>query len=229
MLSSIPFIRTPLRPLSAAALAACTLMLASCGGGSDKKTLYVDFSYPTAYAYLWQSVTINFNATGLEGRDPYCSAIAGTFPAGMNLAAPGCFVLATTSEVATTSVTIRLTVPGLDGQVDKSFSFESVGPSTNYITFASAAVGEKISYKPVNAGFLSAGAPTWAPKIGETLVYSVSSGKLPLGLTLNAATGEIAGTIGAGAVTSNFVVSAVATSSGRTYSVNSGTRTFTVR
>jgi hypothetical protein len=212
-----------------AAVTASTLTLSACGGGSEKKDLTVDFNYPQPYAYLWQISKIRYSGSGLEGNFPSCKLLSGSFPEGMGLSGLGCDIDAIANEVTATNATIRLTVPGFEGQVDKAFTFVSVGPSAQYAFPSSAAVGATVSYKPINGSIITS-APVWVPAAGQTMVYSLTSGKLPAGLALNAANGEIAGTVGAAAAANNtFVVTVVATSNGRTFTVNSGTKTIDVR
>lgn len=178
---------TTMRTSLCLATASLTLLASGCGGGSGGD-LRVDFAYPDNYAYLFRPATMDIQGIGLQGNTPTCSVIAGTLPAGLSLQQSGCRISGTPTEVKVAFVTIRLTVSGFDGQVDKEVRIESVGPPLNYSSIVPTVVGAVVSYRPA-----STATTAWAPQLGEAVVYSVASGALPQGLSLDAATGEIAG------------------------------------
>ncbi|NDY94069.1 Ig domain-containing protein [Ideonella livida] len=172
-------------------------VLVGCGGSGSGGDLAVDFAYPEGYAYLFRPASLALQAVGLQGNTPNCTVVEGALPAGLSLQPRGCLIAGTPTQVQVAFVTVRLTVAGFSGQVDKSVRLEVVGPALNYPFMPVTVVGSALSYLP------SSSAPgTWTPQDGETVVYSLSTGALPEGLALNAQTGEISGLLvraGAGA------------------------------
>lgn len=119
--------------------------------------------------------------------EPATFSIIGSLPAGLTLTAVGATTSATISGTPTTAGTFPFVIHAefvIDGQVvsaNQQVNFHVVGittasPLTNAVQ--SAAYSETIA----------------ASGMTGTLIWSVSTGTLPAGLTLNPATGEISGT-----------------------------------
>lgn len=178
--------RTALRSILALCLAACGGGGGGAGGGGGDLT--VDFSYPQTATYLWQNASLTYQASGLEGHAPTCAVVAGNLPAGLSLS--GCTVTGTPTQAGESAATIRLTVPGYSGQVDKAFTFQVIGPASTYAMASTLRRGTPISVQPM--GSIT---PPWSPQAGQSVVYSVAAGSLPDGLTLNPATGAIGGIV----------------------------------
>ena len=173
-----------------------TVLLASCGGGGgggSDHDLTVSFGYPNSMAQLWRASTLSISATGLEGHAPSCSLVSGALPAGLTLNADGCAITGTPTEAKIVNVTIRLTVPGFTGQVDELVHIQTYGPAINYAFSLSDRRGTPISAMPISDAVGVVGAQPWTAQSGESVVYSVASGALPDGLTLNPSTGELSG------------------------------------
>lgn len=169
--------------------------LQGCGGGSGgssgTKTLTVAFDYPKKITNLWQPAALDITATGLEGYTPVCTVITGALPKGLAIDPDSCRISGTPTEATVLSPTIRLTVPGATGQVDKQFQFIAQGPSADYAGLTGAVhFGIAYTYSTIGADAIS---PAWAPLPGQTLAYSVTSGTLPHGLVLDPGSGKLSG------------------------------------
>lgn len=149
--------------------------------------------------------------TGSGGTAPYSFAItAGALPTGLSLSSAGILSgTPTTSNGAGTSVTVRAT--DKYGCVGTSVVTLQICPviTLTPTTLSAPTVGS--SYSTVVAA--GGGASPY--------VYSISSGNLPAGLTLNGSTGEISGT-STSTASETFTVSAVDANG------CPGTRTYTV-
>ncbi len=187
--------------------------LTSCGGGGGSgggQTLHVAFSYAKDYAYLWQPNSISINAVGLDGASPICTVASGALPAGMAIEPNSCTISGTPTTAGTSSAVVQLTVGGFSGSVQTSVNLSVVGSNTYYTSFNTT--NTVIATQPVSAVPLgpdnSPQNMNWQPQAGQTVVYSISSGSLPAGVTLNPTTGAISG---APAETGTFQFSVAAT------------------
>lgn len=196
-----------------------TLGLVSCGGGggggSGDHTLYTTFGYPTPVAYLWQPVTFNIQSGGLDGNVPHCSISSGTLPPGLALNSNGCQVSGTPTTVGNYSVEVTLTLSGYSGAIYAYPNFIVAGPTNDYGNVAGAfplnvGLPQTLSPQPLS-GF------TWHSQAGQSVTYSITSGSLPPGMSLNTSTGVISGqptTFGP----YQFAVGLTATNGSATYS-----------
>ncbi|ACO33900.1 Ig domain protein [Acidobacterium capsulatum ATCC 51196] len=126
--------------------------------------------------------TGTINATG--GTSPYsCTIVAGALPAGLSLS--GCTVTGTPTVSGTTNLTVKVTDSGNPTQ-------SSTGPVTLVINPAGAlsltgTLPDAVLGQAYTATLNATGGTT-------PYSYSVTSGALPAGLTLDATTGTISGT-----------------------------------
>jgi large repetitive protein len=207
--------------LAARFLFSFVALLSACGGGggSNERTLQVDFAYPTSQALFWRNSVLDIQSIGLEGNSPRCAVTRGALPAGLLMDAQTCRISGVPTQVGTASAAIRLTVPGFTGQVEKEFVFEVVGPALSYAFPLTNRRGTPISARP------SAVAP-WSLAAGETLSYAVASGSLPPGLRVEPATGEVHGILTESAQ-SSFVIATDVTGALGAVSIPSQTYTMT--
>lgn len=183
-------------------------LLAGCGGGGGSETLSVDFGYGVGGALLWRNTSIPLIAYGLNGKTPNCSVVSGELPKGLTLAAQGCLVSGVPEQVGVWFPTIRLTVPGYSGQVDNEIRFEVSGPPLYYNALPlTERRGTPIAANPMSPDL--GGIGPWSPEAGESVTYSVASGKLPAGLQLDSSTGEIHGILTTANI-DQFVIAATA-------------------
>ena len=137
-----------IRPIASLILPLALIACGGGGGGGSTRDLTVDFNYDPAHAFLFRPASLRLAATGLEGNSPVCAVVGGELPRGLTLQANGCAISGTPIEVASKSVTIRLTVPGFTGQIEKSIAFLSFGPPTQYPFFENLSTGTPISSIP---------------------------------------------------------------------------------
>lgn len=211
---------SPSRRLAVAGTIAFALVLSSCGGGGGgERRLTVDFAFQQNYAYLWRETSVDITASGLDGNQPHCVTVApNDFAPGLSFAPNTCRVTGLPTVQAFGTVIVRLTVPGFQGQVDKPLVFSVLGPAYDYYGFpVPLFVGYAFSSTPYSRGDVAASTPNWSPRPGETLVYSLASGRLPRGLNLDPNTGTISGLI-AEVPNQPFSIRVQATSQGRTFS-----------
>lgn len=166
-------------------------------------------TYPTATGTRGTSTTLTPSTTGAVGGVTYALA-AGTLPAGMSLN-PASGVISGTPTTATTYAGIQISATDAQKTVTTpSFSITISAPTATSPGAQTANGG---------ASFTSAAPTTNVPNPTWTL----ASGSLPSGLTLNSSTGVISGTVPAGA--GNFTVSLTATNGGATATTSTFTTT----
>lgn len=175
-------------------------VMAGCGGGGggggETKTLLIALSYPDANANLWQPANLDPRIIGLEGNSPTCQSVAGRLPAGLSLQSD-CRIVGTPQEQGSFSATVRITVRGFEGQVDTPISVSVAGPSAEYgfnFNPTLLTVGQQVTQLP---GRVAANGQrvNWMPQAGQSMAYSVTTGSLPAGLSLDADTGAITGVV----------------------------------
>jgi Putative Ig domain len=189
------------------------LCVAACGGGGND--LRVDFDYGSpANVFLFKAGRLPIRATGLEGETPKCSVSAGALPPGMTIQRTGCAVEGTPTTAGRWFATISLTVSGYDGRVEKEMAFTVVGPA---MTYDSLTYYAGVPFNPLAPYDLSVtrGDPLWQPSPGDVVTYSIVSGSLPAGLTLEPTTGVISG-FPAEAGAGTFRLQTIVVSGGRT-------------
>lgn len=142
------------------------------------------------YYDLSAATSITLLATDTEGSDIDYSIVTGSLPAGLSLDGETGIISGTFSGSAVEGDSVAITFRATDAGgnfLDKSFSL--IANSVPVWTTPSGALtvapkDEAYSYQLVASGGSAA----------TTLTYSIQSGSLPSGLSLNSATGEISGT-----------------------------------
>jgi hypothetical protein len=133
---------------------------------------------------------------------------AGSLPPGLTLASNGT-ISGTTGQV-NQNTTYNFTVQvndGVSGLSSRAFSI-TVNNNINEPPVWSTAAGS-LGILNEQTDF-SYGLSATDPDVGDTITYNISSGTLPIGLSLNTSTGVISGNTGVatGNVTYNFIISA---------------------
>jgi len=180
-----------LLPVLAALLTAC-----GGGGGSDEEkpeTLYVEFSYPSATVTggLFEPVSVEPILSGLKGHKP-SFATASALPPGVKLDAnTGVLSGVTTAPFLSNPVTVTMTVKDYEGALSASVFFDIRSQFSLTYQVPRLVVGVPVSIKPTLAGQTAQDSLSFTV---EPAVVPLTTGALPAGLSLNAATGEISGT-----------------------------------
>ena len=180
-----------LRGLSAIAVAAAAAAITACGGGGGHD-LSVDFDFGRSALPLLRNASLALQGTGFQGNTPNCAIVGGALQKGLVLQGNGCVITGIATEAGTSQFTLRVTVSGFSGSVDKVLAVTVFGPPLGYAQAYETRRGDAASDKPADAG-VAAGLPPWQPLPGETLVYSIATGALPDGLSLDPGTGEVSG------------------------------------
>ncbi|MGU3603802.1 putative Ig domain-containing protein [Methylobacterium brachiatum] len=145
---------------------------------------------PARVAILGQSYSAAFTATG--GRGPYAFAMVGTLPAGLTLStSTGTISGAPTTAGDATDLRVRAT--DADGRTATSNAFSIATSAPLVLAGVPSASGDVGAV--YSAAFTASGGTS-------PYAYSLASGALPSGLSLDTATGRISGTpTAAGAAT----------------------------
>jgi hypothetical protein len=138
---------------------------------------------PARLAILGQSYAANFTATG--GRGPYVFAMVGTLPPGLTLSA-STGAISGTPATAADATDLRVRATDADGRTGLSDPFSISATTVLALAGSPAASGD------VGAAYTASFAATGGK---APYAFSLSAGTLPAGLTLDTATGRIAGTL----------------------------------
>ncbi|MDE2369153.1 MAG: putative Ig domain-containing protein [Burkholderiales bacterium] len=178
--------------------------LAGCGGGGPGGTktvdLYVTFSYASSQVTLKTPLTVKPVIDGLQGHAPTCTVAGGSLPAGMTIDSSTCVISGTPTAAGNFGVTVVLSSSGVQGSVSTNAWITVVDPTPTLTTaplLGSTGYNQAkldLSYgTALPSTQLVALAPTFVPLAGDSITYSVSSGRLPSGITLDASTGNAQG------------------------------------
>jgi hypothetical protein len=118
-----------------------------------------------------------------------------------------CSISGTPTESGSFGVVVRVGASNVSNQIDWNVSFTVFGPSVTYLDSQAYLVGQAVDLRPINS--------FWQPTGSETLTYSIASGSLPAGVSIEPSSGRIYGvpsTIG----TYTYTVRADIVSNGRT-------------
>ena len=150
---------------------------------------------PAAPAQAFKRIPYSQQLTAVGSNGPTTFTFTGTLPPGLALSSTG-LLAGTPTQTGTFNFTVIVTGPG-GCTVSRNYQFSVICP---VLTFDPASLpGGQVgtAYNQT----ISAG-PS-----GTTFSYAVTSGNLPVGLTLNGATGVISGVLGAGG-SYDFVITA---------------------
>ena len=205
-----------LRALGHSFLAA-TLVLgpAACGGGGEgagggSETLTVSLAY-TGNALLLRPSTITPAIAGLAGHAPNCTLVSGAIPAGMTLNSD-CSITGTPLVGGSFPIVVRLGTSGVSNTLDWNGAVLVLGPSVTYTVPSTMMVGTSYDVPTLNN--------FWTAGPGDAVTYSIASGSLPDGLSINATTGRISGTATTEG-TYTFKIAAQLVNGGRTATMTS--------
>ena len=131
------------------------------------------------------------------------SLLSGSLPTGLNLSSGGT-ISGTPTSLANTTFTVRATVTASGNVSDRTFTLNNIG--TNAPVWSTAAGA--LSAGEVSVAYSTT--VTATDDSGSTPTYSISSGTLPTGLSLNSSTGVISGTptVASNGTASSFTVRA---------------------
>ncbi len=190
----------------------CTLLgatLTACGGGGggndNGETLRVTFEY-TGSMQLLRPSAMAPQTTGFNGRAPNCSLTSGQLPAGLTLGSD-CTITGAALESGLFPFVVSVGASGIANRLEFQRSVLVSGPSVSYSLpdannslFSQYVIGDLVDIAPFNSMF-------WSPGPATRITYSIASGQLPPGLSVNTVDGHITGTI-QGVGTYTFTVSA---------------------
>lgn len=189
------FSALPARAFRFFSLALVTSLLSACGGGAsgggDGETLTVTFAY-TGSLQLLRPSAMAPQTSGFNGRSPNCILVSGRMPAGLALGSD-CTISGVALESGTFPFVVSVGASGIANRLEFQGSALVFGPSVTYMLpdadngqFSQYVVGDTVDIAPVNAIF-------WTPGPATRITYSIESGQLPPGLTINTVNGRITG------------------------------------
>ncbi|MGU3658394.1 putative Ig domain-containing protein [Methylobacterium fujisawaense] len=178
---------TPTRAGSVTGLRAVALDRAARSGSSQPFTIDVRDPVtvagdPVRVAILGQSYSAPFTAAG--GRGPYVFAMVGTLPAGLTLSS-STGTISGTPTVADDATGLQVRATDADGRTGMSDPF-AISSTTVLALASSLAISGDVG-TPYSAGFTATGGK-------GPYAFSLATGTLPAGLSLDTSTGRIAGT-----------------------------------
>jgi hypothetical protein len=200
----------PARAFRLFSFALVTSLVSACGGGAggggdDGETLSVTFAY-TGSLQLLRPSAMAPQTSGFNGRAPNCVLVSGRMPTGLALGSD-CTISGAALESGAFPFVVSVGASGVSNRLEFQGSALVFGPSVTYVLpdadnslFRQYVVGDQIDIAPVNAIF-------WSPGPATRITYSIESGQLPPGLSINTVTGHITGHI-QGVGTYTFTVAA---------------------
>jgi hypothetical protein len=141
------------------------------------------------------SYSVQLSASDPEGGSVTYSVVFGSLPSGLTMNSTGLVSGIVSSWGTTSNFTVQIT--DSVNTADRSFSIASVNNPASWST------GPSIGEVSANSFTVSATDPE-----GLAITYSLYSGTLPSGMTLNASTGAISGTNPGDGVTYSFTINA---------------------
>lgn len=166
------------------------------GGAGGGNLIITEFSYDDSISTLYRPVHAVPRITGLQGHTPHCRVTAGTLPPGETMQ-DDCTLVGTPLAVGSFPITVTLTVAGYRGSVSVQAYASVVKPRL-------LAVSDGRSAAP-NQTVTAGGAPLvsfpvvnlmdYVAQPNVTSTYTVESGALPPGLTMDPATGTLGGVV----------------------------------
>lgn len=203
----------------AAVMVSC--LLAACGGGGDSggdtpQPLSGSATLQASLDVLVQaSITAQWN--GPAGSSPTCALASGSLPPGMTLSS-ACVLSGAPTATGTYKPRVTLTANGYTGSITVDGQLTVAGPElgrSSAPTGTGYVVGDVVSkLELVGLSYT----PPSSARGGDVLTYRVTSGTLPAGLSLDAATGTVSGTP-TQAETQTFSIGATLTRGGGNYTL----------
>lgn len=187
-------------------LVAIVLGMSGCGGGGGSSgNLPNGNLVVTTYTYannngsypLWSQVNISPSLSSLGSNSPTFTLISGTLPPGLSLDSSSGKISGQANGTGSYIVTIRLTVSGFTGSIDRSVFITITAPTLSYGN-CGGPVGAAISSSPILS---------WIPP-AATKSYQLTAGALPPGLSFDPATGIVSGAL---TTIGSFTYTAIAT------------------
>jgi hypothetical protein len=175
--------------------------LAGCGGSGGTETLEVALDFPGAQMQVPpnQPMQVKANITGLKGHTPHCAVVGGALPSGVVLS-DNCTLSGTPTAVGTYSFSLRLTANDVSGYLDFGVTLYVVDLTPSLIAersstlqFPAIDVDQEFALNSVLTGIPVLRLGNYGSLGGDTLLYTLASGALPSGLTMDPATGLLHG------------------------------------
>ncbi|MDM0032052.1 Ig domain-containing protein [Variovorax sp. J22P271] len=186
-----------------ASLLVVLAFMSACGGGGSAggggsttsggvQTLQVGLTWPNRDVYLFKDSVVMPAFFGFDGHAPICVATAGKLPAGMVLGSNCAIVGRPTEPGSNFNISIRVGASGVSNTIQSTVTVRVLAPSARYMARTMSqnafSIGETVNDVVTISGWE-------APADAEIAwVYTLKSGALPPGLTLNANTGAVVGT-----------------------------------
>ena len=177
------------------------LALYGCGGGGGSgQDLTVNFSYGSSAQPLFAPTNSVPLIDGLNGNSPRCAVGSGALPPGISVSA-NCALTGVPTTVGTYTAVISLTVDGFKGSVSSPVTIQVLAPTLAAIGVPTPSDGQSVAigvqldhFAIVTIGTAdTASHPTFVPQAGDTLLFQITSGGAPQGLTLDPTTGTLNG------------------------------------